>query len=838
MSTEDLPCMKRILFPLLLICGFSSALGQNVYIPDPNFRTFLQSNYAGCMVGDSLDTQCNEVTQSSDLNVSGLGISDLTGAQYFISMNYLICSSNDLTWLPPLNAQLYTLNCENNQLVELPELPEGLNGLYCGDNQLSELPDLPESLWSLFCENNVLTALPSLPNSLWELHAWNNLLTQLPSLEHINLMESYILYDNLIEVLPPFPNTDVHWLECQNNNLQCVPVLPEGTYYFRIAGNEIECIPNLPEDINIDLNLPLCTSNNTHDCNFLRQITGVVYNDENQNCLREISENGLANRVVGSSNGAFAVSDAQGNYELYLDSGNHTVTQFPLNAAWAINCPAIPYEILVDSISDTIPNIDFPNIPTTPCHWLWVDVGSSNQRPCFSNNMYSISYCNYGSAAATGVFINLEFPTHITPVSSGIPWQNLGNGLYQFDIGNLDIDECGSFNIIDSVSCEAEVGNTYCVQAQIYPQSPCLTGTPSWDNSSLNLSADCIGTEIEFTITNSGTGNMTSPSSYRVYEDNALFVSNQSVQLIAGVSIVLPISATGRTYRMEVDQSIGHPGNSQPRVNVEGCGGPFMSIGQIIPSYQDDVDDYVEINCTELSAAYDPNDKTVQPSGYGANHLINPRDSLLEYRIRFQNTGTDTAFTVEIVDSLPMDLLNASTFLSGVSSHPYHVRMHGNGIVTWRFENILLPDSSTNETESHGFVKFKIRTKSSLPNGTVLNNSAAIYFDFNSAILTNTSFLTISDIPIIASSESFQSLSDLTLYPNPFFDKTTIKWKEVLENGRVEIHDMVGRKVLDEPVVGKTHIMEKRGLSSGMYLISVYDGKRLIGTVQTSVIER
>ena len=57
------------------------------------------------------------------------------------------------------------------------------------------------------------------------------------------------------------------------------------------------------------------------------------------------------------------------------------------------------------------------------------------------------------------------------------------------------------------------------------------------------------------------------------------------------------------------------------------------------------------------------------PEGVKAEHYIWPGTEL-DYKIRFQNTGNDTAFTVVIRDTLP-DWLDVATFRAGATSHAY-----------------------------------------------------------------------------------------------------------------------------------------------------------------------
>ncbi len=133
-----------------------------------------------------------------------------------------------------------------------------------------------------------------------------------------------------------------------------------------------------------------------------------------------------------------------------------------------------------------------------------------------------------------------------------------------------------------------------------------------------------------------------------------------------------------------------------------------------------------------VQGSFDPNDKNAlpiipQPPGQ-------PR--LLDYLIRFQNTGTDTAFTVVVTDTLEAGL-NLLTLRTLEASHDFEYTMLPGRIVKWRFRNILLPDSNTNELASHGYLRFQIETNAGLIPGTPIRNDADIFFDFNSPVRTN-----------------------------------------------------------------------------------------------------
>lgn len=133
--------------------------------------------------------------------------------------------------------------------------------------------------------------------------------------------------------------------------------------------------------------------------------------------------------------------------------------------------------------------------------------------------------------------------------------------------------------------------------------------------------------------------------------------------------------------------------------------------------------------------SYDPNDKNVN-----LPEMINPDvQDELTYVIRFQNTGTAPAQDIYILDTLS-SLLDWSTFRVLGYSHFMQVIDLGNGIIKFNFPGIWLPDSTANEPESHGYIIYKIKEDAGNTLGTTILNTAHIYFDWNPAIVTNTTF--------------------------------------------------------------------------------------------------
>ncbi len=145
--------------------------------------------------------------------------------------------------------------------------------------------------------------------------------------------------------------------------------------------------------------------------------------------------------------------------------------------------------------------------------------------------------------------------------------------------------------------------------------------------------------------------------------------------------------------------------------------------------------------------AWDPNDKRVfTQSGADADGDILDSDSMLTYIVRFQNTGTDTAFNIYVRDTLDLPHLDMSGFRITGATHPYQVTMSSGGELEFAFPNIMLPDSGANQMGSNGSLTYQVAPKAGLPLGTVISNSASIYFDFNAPVKTNTTHSRICDL--------------------------------------------------------------------------------------------
>jgi uncharacterized repeat protein (TIGR01451 family) len=133
--------------------------------------------------------------------------------------------------------------------------------------------------------------------------------------------------------------------------------------------------------------------------------------------------------------------------------------------------------------------------------------------------------------------------------------------------------------------------------------------------------------------------------------------------------------------------------------------------------------------------AYDPNDKR-ESHGGAMMYSSAIGGSKLSYTVRFQNTGNDTAFNIILRDTMDTRL-DINSFEMVTASHTCQLTVKDGNILTWTFPNIKLVDSIHNEPASHGYISYRLKTKSNILPGDTIKNSVSIYFDFNLPVQTN-----------------------------------------------------------------------------------------------------
>lgn len=217
---------------------------------------------------------------------------------------------------------------------------------------------------------------------------------------------------------------------------------------------------------------------------------------------------------------------------------------------------------------------------------------------------------------------------------------------------------------------------------------------------------------------------------------------------------------------------------------------PSKSIKKVVAYAAHGTDMFLDNNLDtleqEVRGAFDPNEKYCEPCGF-----IPPDKRKIRYNINFQNTGTDTAYRVTVVDTIDKNFDLGAVYYN--QSHRPNVKMiplSKPWVMKWVF-TINLPDSNIDEPGSHGWIFYDLMLKNDLPLETKVDNTAYIYFDYQKHIKTNEATLIIS---VKSGINDLASSSDLHVFPNP-----ASTWLEINHSA-----ELSGKKMILINVMGQT----------------------------------
>ena len=213
-------------------------------------------------------------------------------------------------------------------------------------------------------------------------------------------------------------------------------------------------------------------------------------------------------------------------------------------------------------------------------------------------------------------------------------------------------------------------------------------------------------------------------------------------------------------------------------------------------------------------ASYDPNDITESHGGKILFSSFNVID-YLNYTIRFENTGTAFAENVSITNLLDPKIDENSIQIVASSNNCVLNRVGSN--LNFKFDDIFLPVSVANTTTGKGYVTYKAKLKPGFAVGSIIPNSAKIYFDINPAIDTNvfeTEFVSL------LSNSSFDYNEFAKIYPNP--TKNTINIETQLNNNieSISIYNLLGQLFL-ETNQSNTKSINISQLQTGTYIMKI-----------------
>ncbi len=574
-----------------------------------------------------------------------------------------------------------------------------------------------------------------------------------------------------------------------------------------------------------------------------KKITGSAYVDFNFNCIyNKPSEYNIPNILIHNKTENTYTITNDSIYTLYLFDRDTAVLKIVnLDSNLYVGCGKD--SIAVDLTSKTDTNrIDFPIRSTKAGYCINITSFSSGLLRPGRWGDYQLNYQNHAFDTAYNAHIVIEVDTAaIDSIKSPYSFTLTGT-ILRFNLGHMRPFGFNSVAYSIKLKTTVIIGSCHCHRAKVYPICN-LYPSAVYDSSEIQPIMRCLPNDtVEFTLKNIGLRDQKDWGHSIIYMDD-LMMKKDSFKLTVGNSRIFKYKLDkNKVFTAEVFNSNFHPvtpilirhndlcANKRPMIPSN----PALNF-----SRHDEAREYEE-DCDIVRGSYDPNIKSVQPVGMFAEHYTSTGTEL-KYRIDFQNTGTDTAFRVVLVDTLS-SFLNIASFVPGVSSNPYSIEFGGRA-VKFIFDPIRLVDSFHNEQESHGYVHFKIKHISGISPKTKIENKADIYFDYNAPVRTNTVFNTIFDtiqiyVPKAGdtskgedTTNSIQAVNQTSIlvFPNPTTDKFFIQMSEPVTELSIDIYDMQGRFIKSvSSANNQTVEVSAQGMTKGIYHIRCMSGEKLI----------
>lgn len=680
-------------------------------------------------------------------------------------LSMVTCS---LTQLPSFGGgALESLTVDYNPLVGWMNLPTTLVELNANFTGLATLPNLAplSNLHSLSLMGNGHTDVVALPPMLESLNMADNQIANASTFVGADLI-TLDLSDNPLVSMPPVPPT-VETLDLGNTQLTALqPVLPPNLYNLDVRNTLISALPALPgwlSTLNVS-NTPITQLSS------LPPFFGDLYATgcASLTCLPVLPEYTQAVWLAGS--GVTCLPNIPVDLATTMNVlGIAPIVCNPGNSPCPIVDPLIAGTTFDDADADGV----FDASEAVRPNWMVEAQPGDLMAGSDANG-------NYVLPAGIGSYTVSAVPT--------LYWPPTNQEVVTFTaLGQVD-----SLNHLGAV----EIGGMYDLVTTI-------TGTnvrPGF-NTGLWVNVKNVGTEP-------------TTAAVQLTFDPALTFNSSSTppDAINGNVIDWNVGALvpGGTWTVWVDLY-------GPQTLV--LGDPVVHQATATPSQPDQtIADNTDVINDVVVGSYDPNDKQVAPDILSLTDVT--AGTRLHYTVRFQNTGTFMAERVLITDTLSSDLY-WTTINVEAASHAHTWYLH-NGVLHVRFENINLPDSTSDEPGSHGFVKFSFVASQSLVTGDVVENVANIYFDFNEPIITNTASTFVNT----ALGVDATSTNGLAVWPVPATDVLWLRSDAPMQ--RVLVLDRTGRAVRDAQASGLRGTIDVRDLSAGAYAVRCTTEKGIV----------
>lgn len=763
-------------------------INSNKFYSIPNFPSTLE--YLNCNINNLtslpvlpnglLELRCGNnplhtlAPLPSGLTYLSCGADSLTSLPSLPStLTFLECGTNQITSIPSLPSTLRNFDCRSNFLTSIPLLPASLITLNCDFNQLANLPTLNANLRTLSCQGNLLTSLPALPSLMYSLDCTLNQITALPNLPPT--LDRLSASSNQLTQLPTLPGA-LEVLYCSlNPNLTALPTLPFGMVILDVHSCDVLSLPSIPSTVNY-LN---CADNQIVTLPSLPDsMLFLIVNDNPISCLPPISK---VEHLYIQNTFITCFPNVINYITLSADSTYYPICQ-PNN-----NCPldwSIYGEVFNDGNTDCAQNNNEPMLKYVP---LVLDSAGVEIQRTWTNRIGQ-----YDFLVDSGTF-EVSVDTTDLPFDVNCPV----SGIYSSTINAANsLDSLGDF----ALSCRAGfdlVSRSIIVKTPFRLSRYSIVDFIAGDAAAF-YNAHCYSGPGTVRVVYSG------PIAYTSTPGSALTPSSISgdtlIWNIADFSTIDPMEAFSSVFQTSVFANGGDPVCFDLTISA-----PTID--------NNSSNDHFSI-CDQVLNGYDPNDKTGYPSG-----LVDTTQQWFTYLIRFQNTGNDTAFGIVVLDTLDQNF-DASSVQILAASHEVNTSLLNGNLLRFEFNGIYLPDSTTDEVGSHGYVQYKIKRKAGLPVGTEFNNTAYIYFDLNPPIATNTTSATLSSsVNVKPVNESIQ----YSIYPNPTSNSFTVSSATNLTS--IEVTDLLGNVLVFQKASGVNQLLiNMSGVEAGVYFVKVISG--------------
>jgi uncharacterized repeat protein (TIGR01451 family) len=849
--------MKTKLFKLFSILYILLSLtinvkAQYVEVQDPNFRSWLQEKYPSCFNGDMLDTTCYEVVNERSLYLPTAEILPIQGIKeimYFDSLkrvetlydggvegNIIIYVErfpstmksikfigSDFSILPamPLTLDSLVLNyCYNlsfqsfsfpssltyldinsNNLNPVPPVPAGIKTLNLSVNNVPNNYVYPPAIEELGLSNCNLSLVPTLPNTIALLNIEYNPFLNINGYDFTYLLNMQWFSANSCGISQmPILSNNLNFIQLGNNQLTHIDSFPTNCSYIVVSDNQLTSLPALADTLIFPWSRTLICSNNF--------LTELPLNIENSH-------------FIDCHNNFISALPQFTNFLSYLNFENNQVSCLPIlpsslyesNSLYYANNPfeCVPNYVpaMTQDFMQQHPLCVLGDTAINPfnCSSARGVIGKTFKDE--NNNCISDSV----DVKLQNIKVNLYNPISDDFISTysfnGIYNESLFSGMY---IATID-----TLSSVYEVDCEFPGIDT---MFSLTPSNPLA--------EDVNFSLKCKnGKDVGIHSVVNFEG-IPFPGQLFTLKVNAGDISQwYGLNCAANTSGTFSISYNGNVSLTNVESEINEviSGNTIT-FNIADFSSTssdyfltflvdtFATVGDQLCLNMQIQSDTIETNyvnnnlnyCVNIVNSYDPNMKVVYPKDVEPGF-----EDWFTYTIYFQNLGNAPAFNIRILDSLDNNLRH-ETFQLTAYSHFNTVTMN-NGILTFRFPNIMLPDSASNPEGSIGFIQYRIKPLPNLPVGTQIENTAHIYFDFNPAIVTNT---TVNEYFTTVTTSKKNIENEPIIFPNPsngvFYFGSNTKVKSL------EVFDFVGNIIMQKSNANNFDLSD---FSNGIYFVRV-----------------